>query len=292
MRRMAAVAASVAALGTCFTGGASAAPAPTIHTNSVALSCPYGDSRTAADQQVQPGVVTYDAFGDAQTYTVDSGGNLQSIDTSAPFGAALDAVWQNGTDCSGSSISRNAWAVDVNGVVYGESDFSGPPANNYGDLGGIHLNRPVVGMSPTSTGQGYWLVASDGGIFDFGDASFYGSLGNVRLNKPIVGMAVTPDGRGYWLVATDGGIFQFGDAPFYGSLGNIKLNEPIIGMVATPDGGGYWLVASDGGVFDFGDATFHGSTGNRTLSAPIAGLVPNGSGYTLIGEDGQTYPFP
>jgi hypothetical protein len=33
------------------------------------------------------------------------------------------------------------------------------------------------------------MVASDGGVFSFGDARFYGSTGNIKLNKPIVGMA-------------------------------------------------------------------------------------------------------
>ena len=52
----------------------------------------------------------------------------------------------------------------------------------------------------TSDGAGYWLVASDGGIFAFGDAPFYGSAGNLVLAQPIVGMAVTPGGRatGWW----------------------------------------------------------------------------------------------
>ena len=68
-------------------------------------------------------------------------------------------------------------------------------------------------MAATPDGHGYWLVASDGGIFSFGDAQFYGSTGAIRLNKPIVGMAATPDGTGYWLMASDGGIFSFGDAP-------------------------------------------------------------------------------
>ena len=74
------------------------------------------------------------------------------------------------------------------------------------------LNQPVVGMAVTPSTNGYWLVASDGGIFTFGDARFFGSMGGQRLNKPIVGMAATPDGGGYWLVASDGGIFSFGDA--------------------------------------------------------------------------------
>ena len=77
----------------------------------------------------------------------------------------------------------------------------------YGSTGNLALNKPIVGMAATPDGGGYWLVASDGGIFTFGDATFFGSTGNLVLNKPIVGMASTPDGRGYWLVASDGGIF-------------------------------------------------------------------------------------
>jgi hypothetical protein len=72
-------------------------------------------------------------------------------------------------------------------------------------------------MAATPDGRGYWLVASDGGVFAFGDAAFHGSTGSLSLNRPIVGMAATPDGRGYWLVASDGGTFAFGDAAFYGS---------------------------------------------------------------------------
>jgi len=82
----------------------------------------------------------------------------------------------------------------------------------------LTLNRPVVGMAPTADGQGYWLDASDGGIFAFGDAPFHGSMGGTALAQPAVGMAATPDGGGYWLVASDGGLFAFGDAGFYGSM--------------------------------------------------------------------------
>jgi len=67
-------------------------------------------------------------------------------------------------------------------------------------------------MAATSDGGGYWFVASDGGVFAYGDAGFFGSMGAKHLNEPIVGMASTPDDGGYWLVASDGGIFAFGDA--------------------------------------------------------------------------------
>ncbi len=156
-----------------------------------------------------------------------------------------------------------------------------------------HLNQPVVGMASTVDGGGYWNVASDGGIFSFGDAQFYGSTGNLRLNRPVVGMAPTPSGRGYWLVASDGGIFTFGDAQFYGSTGAIRLNQPVVGMTPTSDGRGYWLVASDGGIFAFGDAAFHGSTGNLRLNQPVVGMAatPGGQGYWLVASDGGIFSF-
>jgi hypothetical protein len=150
---------------------------------------------------------------------------------------------------------------------------------------------PPIGPSPTPLGNGYWLSASDGGIFNYGDAGFFGSAGDIHLNKPIVGMAPTPDGGGYWLVASDGGIFTEGDAVFHGSTGNIHLNQPIVGMAVTHDGGGYWLVASDGGVFAEGDAVFYGSTGNIHLNKPIVGMAPSadGKGYWLVASDGGIF---
>ncbi len=142
------------------------------------------------------------------------------------------------------------------GSTGGVQSFNVP---DEGSLSGVALDRPVVGIGSTADGGGYWLVASDGGIFSFGDAAFHGSTGGIRLAQPVVGMAPTPDGRGYWLVASDGGIFSFGDAHFYGSTGATPLNQPVVGMAPTPDGRGYWLVASDGGIFSFGDAHFYGS---------------------------------
>ena len=115
-------------------------------------------------------------------------------------------------------------------------------------------SAPIVGVSATPDGKGYWEVAADGGIFTFGDADFYGSMGGQHLNAGMVGMAATPDGKGYWQVAADGGIFAFGDANFYGSMGGQHLNAGMVGMAATPDGKGYWLVAADGGIFAYGDA--------------------------------------
>jgi hypothetical protein len=87
-------------------------------------------------------------------------------------------------------------------------------------------------MAAAPDGMGYWLVASDGGVFGFGDAEYDGSMGGIRLNAPLVGMADTPDGRGYWLAAADGGVFSFGNAPFEGSMGGTSTNAAVVGIAA------------------------------------------------------------
>jgi hypothetical protein len=128
-------------------------------------------------------------------------------------------------------------------------------------------------VTPGNSSVGYWEVASDGGLFAFGNAQFYGSMGGKPLNAPIVGMAPTPTGKGYWEVASDGGLFAFGNAQFYGSTGGVPLSKPIVGLAATPTGHGYWEVASDGGLFTFGSAQFDGSLGGTPLNEPIVGMA-------------------
>ena len=73
-------------------------------------------------------------------------------------------------------------------------------------------------MVPSSTGHGYFMVASDGGVFAFGDAQFEGSCPGIG-GCAGTAVAVMPDhtGKGYWLVTNTGAVYAFGDAPFYGA---------------------------------------------------------------------------
>jgi hypothetical protein len=210
------------------------------------------------------------------------GGGVTALTTSAASAAPAPSYVSSAFAPSG-----DGWEVTATGAV---NPFGGAPS--LGSLS-VHLNAAIVGIASTPDGGGYWLVASDGGIFSFGDARFFGSTGALRLNRPIVGIASTPDGGGYWLVASDGGIFSFGDARFFGSTGALRLNRPIVGIASTPDGGGYWLVASDGGIFSFGDARFFGSTGAMPLKKAIVGIAstPDGGGYWLVASDGGIFSF-
>ena len=47
-------------------------------------------------------------------------------------------------------------------------------------LRNLTLNHPIVGIAQTGDDGGYWLVASDGGIFNYGDAGFFGSAGGLH----------------------------------------------------------------------------------------------------------------
>jgi hypothetical protein len=178
------------------------------------------------------------------------------------------------------------WTVSAGGLVVGWGY-----ATFHGDVSGIHINAPIVGIAADRATGGYWLVGADGGVYSF-DAPFHGSMGGMHLNSPIVGIAATPDGGGYWLVAADGGVFSFGDAAFWGSAGSIRLNSPVVGMAADPATGGYWLVAADGGVFTY-HAPFFGSEGGHRLNAGISGMASttNGQGYWLVGADGGVFTF-
>ena len=188
--------------------------------------------------------------------------------------------------------AAQAWQTVSNFTAVGSDGCStvtvgATTSPNLTQMGGTVFASTSAGMN------GYWLVASDGGVFAYGDAAFYGSMGGKSLNKPIVGMTATADGLGYWLVASDGGVFAYGDAAFYGSTGGKTLNKPIVGMTATADGLGYWLVASDGGVFAYGDAAFYGSTGGKTLNKPIVCMTatPDGKGYWLVAADGGIFAY-
>jgi hypothetical protein len=86
-------------------------------------------------------------------------------------------------------------------------------------------------MAATPDGGGYWLVASDGGVFSFGDASFFGSVsgeGAGELSTPVVGIASSGDGGGYSLATAGGTVIPFGDGVAGGGLDGTRA--PIVAI--------------------------------------------------------------
>ena len=154
------------------------------------------------------------------------------------------------------------------------------------------LNAPIVGMVPSIDDNGYFMVASDGGVFAFGDAHFAGSCPGIG-GCAGAAVAVMPDasGNGYWLVTQTGNVYTFGDAPYFGAPGH----GTVTSAVATPDGKGYWVLLSDGEVFGYGDAGNLGYPSSDNFYGPDAAsaifATSDGAGYWVSSALGAVFNY-
>jgi RNA polymerase sigma factor (sigma-70 family) len=230
-------------------------------------------------------------------------------------GAIPTTVPRHGTTTSGPPQGLTTTTVPQNGSTSTTQAASSTAAGG-GPVCPVGIGQSVA-MVVSSDGGGYWVIASNGAVAAYGDATPYaassnpsapfssasavsGSSGYVLLasDGTVVGMGAsaegsatsvgsscnavaireTPDGHGYWIALSSGAVLTFGEANSYGSaLGN-NVGAPIVGMASTPDGKGYWLVAANGAVITFGDAVFHGSMSGSHLNAPIVGMASTSDG--------------
>jgi hypothetical protein len=187
-------------------------------------------------------------------------------------------------------------ASDGGVFSYGDTQFYGsiPGLGLHPAGSGLRgsLNAPIVGMVPSIDDNGYFMVASDGGVFAFGDAHFAGSCPGIGGCSGSA-VAVMPDasGNGYWLVTSTGNVYTFGDAQYFGAPGH----GTVTSAVASPDGLGYWILLADGQVFPYGDAASAGSptTGDfGGLNAATAIFsTSDGAGYWVASALGSVYNF-
>jgi len=190
------------------------------------------------------------------------------------------------------------WLVASDGGI-----FSFGNAGFYGSIPGIgiaaagstnpkRLNAPIVGMVPSADGGGYFMVASDGGVFAFGDAKFEGSCPGIGGCSGAA-VAVMPDGSGsgYWLVTATGHVYAFGDAVNYGAPGPQSVS--VTAAVRTKDGGGYWLLFANGVVAPYGDAADLGSpAGSANLAATSTIFTTSdGGGYWVASASGSVFAY-
>jgi hypothetical protein len=155
------------------------------------------------------------------------------------------------------------------------------------------LNAPIVGMVPSSDGGGYFMVASDGGVFAFGGARFEGSCpGMGGCSGAAVSVVPDASGNGYWLITQTGNVYAFGDAPFYGAPGN--QGSPVTSAVRTADGGGYWVLLADGAVYAYGDAVGRGGPVGAVGGFNPASAIfsdADGGGYWVASAAGAVYSY-
>ena len=188
------------------------------------------------------------------------------------------------------------WLVASDGGVFsfGDTQF-------YGSIPGLglhpagsglphSLNAPIVGIVPTVDDRGYFMVASDGGVFTFGDAKFEGSCPGIG-GCAGAAVAVMPDasGNGYWLVTATGHVYAFGHAQNYGAPGPQAV--PVTSAVRTTDGKGYWILFSDGVVAPYGDAQNLGGPSGVGGSNPATAIftTSDGGGYWVASANGTVF---
>jgi chitodextrinase len=187
-------------------------------------------------------------------------------------------------------------ASDGGVFSYGDTQFHGsiPGLGIHPAGSGLpkSLNAPVVGLVPSIDDGGYFMVASDGGVFAFGDAHFAGSCPGIGgCAGSAVGVLPDNSGNGYWVVTSTGNVYAFGDAPYFGAPGH----GTVTSAVATPDKKGYWILLSDGEVFGYGDAANLGSPSSSNFNAGDAAAAifatSDGGGYWVSSALGAVFNF-
>ncbi|MGO9855666.1 MAG: hypothetical protein ACLPYY_11560 [Acidimicrobiales bacterium] len=259
---------------------------------------------------VEQGANYFAATGSPQTFTlgsaprgywlVGSDGGIFSFGAAA-FHGSMGGTWlQRPVVGITPTITRGGyWLVASDGGIFSFGD-----AAFYGSIPGLglhpagsglpnSLDAPIVGMVPTVTRRGYFMVASDGGVFAFGDARFEGSCPGIG-GCAGAAVAVMPDhtGNGYWLVTASGDVYAFGDASFYGTPPPDSV--PVVDAVATPDGHGYWLLYANGAVTPFGDAANLGEpVGYVNSFNPASAIFPtaDGHGYWVATARGDVFSY-
>lgn len=160
-------------------------------------------------------------------------------------------------------------------------------------LGGQVLPYPIVKILRDYTGNGYWLIASNGEVYPFGDAPNCGSLPDRAKVDDIVSAAMGQNGRGYWLAQRNGDVWTFNSCPnsTITNQGNAKgrTTSPIVAMVGSAAGTGYSIIEQSGLVYYF-NMSIPGPTTSTNGYTPYAitsaDSAASGTGMWLLACDG------
>ena len=106
-----------------------------------------------------------------------------------------------GYNANNAGIIQHYEIAGSKGTLAGQAVLADVPPEPAADRMAEPARPRATSTSPSwawprpANGKGYWNVASDGGLFAFGNAAFHGSMGGQHLNRPVVGMAATRDGK-------------------------------------------------------------------------------------------------
>lgn len=226
-------------------------------------------------------------------WVIDSSGNVYGFGDAADYvGPQLDLT---AVHADNQAIAMTAhpdgkgyWAIDRVGTVYaygsashhGEHIVAWPGTDKWGEDG-----LAAWDITPTYTGDGYWVCYGDGKIYGFGDAdpsyvelpdtlvqTFMDTFINPRWHyqHKANGICGHPTKMGFWVTSGDGEVWAYGAAEHYGQLNERVYNAGMADtfrltkteytkcIECTETGNGYWIAFGSGHIAAFGDAVNKG----------------------------------
>ena len=190
-------------------------------------------------------------------------------DNAAPGPLEVDAAGVDSSPYTFRGWDRGYYAVTAQGKVttYGYAQF-------YGDLpsSGITPASPIIQVVATPDGRGYWLLASSGQLYPFGDAGF--SAGALPSGETAKQFVVLPSGAGGYLLTSTNQVVAVGQASVYGQA---PSGTVVNSMAVDPAGTGYWLLTGGGQVLSFGSAAPWSVPAPPTSPIPQPPTVADGS---------------
>jgi uncharacterized protein YkwD len=143
-------------------------------------------------------------------------------------------------------------------------------------------------MAPSRRGSGYVLVAADGGVFTFGDATFYGSAAKACPDAATIGIAASQRAIGYWIGLANARTYAFSpkatSPKCTASPADVVARDLLDRLNAERSARGLPTLSWDGGLADYakGWSTEMARTGWRHSN--IRDLLGDGR-FSYVGEN-------
>ena len=145
------------------------------------------------------------------------------------------------------------------------------------------LTVTAMSIAATHTGNGYWVLFSDGSVRAFGDAAINGTyFWRVPLTSTTTRMINTSSSFIFYYATYAENPYGFRKSANFSHYDNTLRGTAI---ASHPTKKGFWVTDGSGQIFSYGEAQNYGGLVNRTYNATQAGLVGSGNSFRLGLED-------